>query len=182
MNPTATPASLIAVEERRDALFGTLPLLVLVAFLFAAAAVIFVLDRTLGPSLFPLWLLFIVLATVATVGALVSGLYAEDRPMTSGPEPREAPPAPTSGGRDWRTDFGRPVPEVVKTRRSPAAPWDEDAIATATPRSAPAPDPPPPDPSSDVTRALDEIAQIQRELMTRRPSKGTPATDPAARP
>src|SRR5580658_5352835 len=157
MNSHANASALTPSSDQREAIRGTLPLLLLGAFLFVAAYFLFLLDPVLGPSIFPLWALFVVLGGITSVGAFVSWVYAEDRPT----EPAAAP-------------FAAPV-TVASPSATATEPWNEDLIPlSATP--APPPPAPVPEEPSDIARALDEIAEIQRELMARRvPPKRTPA-------
>jgi hypothetical protein len=191
MNSNATPSSLAPRIDRREAVLGTMPLLILVGFLLAAALFIFLLNPSLGPTIFPLWGLFLVLGVIAAGGASVSLLYAEERvpsvPAVPGSAdattPSRSPPSLTFA----REEFGRPVPDV--TRSAPASPaltpvrvvaepWDEDALpVTAVPAAPPIT----PERPSDISRALDEIADIQRELLGRRAPSSPAPPDAAAR-
>jgi hypothetical protein len=181
MNSHANASALTPSSDQREAILGTLPLLLLGAFLLVSAYFLFLLDPVLGPRIFPLWALFVVLGGITSVGAFVSWVYAEDRPTEPAAAPFAAPVTVGSPAADWRGDFGRPSPDVARPVLVPSPPatatepWNEDLIPlSATP--APPPPAPVPEEPSDIARALDEIAEIQRELMARRvPPKRTPA-------
>jgi hypothetical protein len=179
MNSTATSSPLARREDPREALLGTLPLLILVAFLFAAAYFIFLLNPALGTRDFPLWSLFVVLGAITSVGALVSWFYSEDRPDDGTAAERAASRPPPAAPANGREDFGRPVPEVVRPVAAPVVPgnepWNEDTIPAVSPPAAPTTMVATAS-SSDVERALEEIAQIQRDLASRRPPTGSAST------
>jgi hypothetical protein len=159
-----------------------LPLVVLTGALFAASIVTYLDYRAAGPGYFPLYGLFLTLGFVSAIGSVISWFFATDEPeLAPGSEfpryPRESPTATTT-----RTDLGRPAPEVSSARSaapSPrglsataaapdgtAEPWDEDALPPAAPRG-PRPILTTPDDPGDIQRALEEIAEIQRELASR---------------
>ncbi|HTW40219.1 MAG TPA: hypothetical protein VMF04_05120 [Thermoplasmata archaeon] len=184
MNSHANASALAPSADQREAVRGTLPLLLLVAFLFVAAYFIFLLDPALGPSEFPLWSLFVVLGIIAGAGAFVSWVYADDRPSDPSPAATPAVAEPALTVADRRSEFGRPVPDVARPERSaappaPAAePWNEDLVPVS---AASAPAPPAPEAPSEISRALDEIDDIQRELMGRRPARKDPVGNSAGR-
>jgi hypothetical protein len=163
-------------------LLGALPLIVLTGFLFVATYLTYHAYPKVGPYNFPLWGLLMTLGFVAAIGAVVSGFFATD-----GPVPPRAPRGRGSGARppdgsDSRADFGRPVPLAPTTGKSagtaggparPAAiaqpqakPWDEDVLPPVPPRG-PRPVLTTLDDPGEIGRALQEIADIQRELAAR---------------
>jgi hypothetical protein len=189
MNSNAASSQLAHPAEPHEALLGTLPLLILVAFLLVAASFTFLLNRNLGPAIFPLWSLFAVLGVIAGLGACVSWFYSDDHPDRAEVATARVGATVPTGAPASRRDFGRPAPEVV--RAPPAAPnasadepWNEDLVpvsAAAAARPTPASEAPSPEPPSDVSRALDEIDDIQRQLIARRPPTAPTESDGAAR-
>ncbi|MGA9839710.1 MAG: hypothetical protein WBF81_00840 [Thermoplasmata archaeon] len=179
------------VEDPRTALIRTLPLAVLTVVLFVGGYVAYRVAPLLGPANFPLFGLLFTLGFVAAVGTVLSWFFATDEPQPSG-EVETARPAPSTDATPLsRAEFGRPPPEVVPPKVAApisvdpvipsvaAAPWDEDVLPPVTPRG-PRPVLTTPNDPGDIGRALEEIAEIQRELASRRPSPA-PRADSAAR-
>ncbi|MGC2360065.1 MAG: hypothetical protein WA691_07165 [Thermoplasmata archaeon] len=178
MNPSAQPA---ADPDPVSPLVGTLPLIGLTAALLGGAYLIHLGFPRLGPSNFPLWGLLLTLGFVAAFGAVVSFFFATDETESSVPSAEAESPK----GRTSRSDFGRPIPDLTpKTPPSPLtsgtglaaaaggappAPWDEDVLPPV-PARGPRPVLTTPDDPGDIGRALEEIADIQRELSARRAS------------
>ena len=186
MSSHVAAASFPAGDDPHGAILGTVPLLILVGFLFVAAYFVFLLSPTLGPSVFPLWGLFVALGIIAAAGAFVSWAYSADEVPVARARTRSiaAPASPSSTER--RSDFGRPTPDIARVENAvPApvvtAPWDEDVLPLPVSRAQPFPDVAAPPPPSDISRALDEIADIQRQLMTRRDPTPPPPAAPSAR-
>ena len=182
------------VEDRRATALGTLPLALVAAALFAAAVAEYLDDPTLGPARYPLWGLFLTLAIVASVGTFVSWFFAADLPASSAEETAGAATASRAEGQSSRTDLGRPRPETAAAPRPKAfargtrggttasdesEPWDEDVLPPAE-EKGPRPVLTSPYDPGDIGRALEEIADIQRELMARR-STSPAVADASAR-
>ena len=157
-----------------------MPLLVLTALLFLGAFVLLAVEPRMGAGRFPLWSLLFTLGIVAAIGTTVSWFYASDAGET---EPAASVPAAPPVVR--RLDFGRPSPEVG-TRSNPTrpvraanaektAPWDEDVLPPVVPRG-PRPVLTTLDDPGEIGRALEEIADIQRQLAARPPASAAGAT------
>ncbi len=172
---------------RRSSFFGTLPLIVLTGILFAGAYLVYLRASRLGPGNFPLWGLLITLGFVAAIGAVVSWFFATDVDGVSS-KGIETPSGDARGaGHGPRNDLGRPVPDLGARPAAPGPssglgravavadpsaarhpePWDEDALPPVAARG-PRPVLTTLDDPGDIGRALEEIADIQRELSTRR--------------
>ncbi|MCI4339395.1 MAG: hypothetical protein L3J68_03580 [Thermoplasmata archaeon] len=175
---------------------ATLPLLVLTFALFLGSYLVYLEAPHLGPVNFPLWGLMLTLGFVAAIGSVVSWFFAtddrgstveEEEPTSSDAAPD--PPLP-------RKAFGRPAPELVPpiaplgpssglghaaavAGTKPAAPWDEDALPPVSARG-PRPVLTTLDDPGEIGRALEEIADIQRQLTTR-PSPAAGRTEAPAR-
>jgi hypothetical protein len=177
--------------EPKSGLVGTLPLLALTFLLFLGAYLVYLGAPHLGPINFPLWGLLLVLGFVAAIGSVVSWFFAtDDRPArVRDPAPAAHEAAPERHAS--REDFGRPAPALAP-RNAPAvapsglgraaavagttaaAPWDEDALPPVSARG-PRPVLTTPDDPGEIGRALEEIADIQRQLATRPPPTATRA-------
>ena len=195
MTRSADPPPDAPSPARRSPLVGTLPLIVLTAGLFVASYLVFQWDPRLGPYNFPLYGLLLTLGFIAAIGAVVSWFFATDGSVPARAPMEDGDEKGTDAARSRRDDFGRPVPEV--TRRSsgeqPASgvgravaagghstdPWNEDVLPPVVPHG-PRPVLTTPDDPGDIARALEEIADIQRELATRRPGT-VPPTDRSTR-
>ncbi len=177
--------------ERWDrALIGTLPLIGLTAALLIMSDVFYAYEPHAGPAHFPLWGLLLTLGLVAGVGASVSWFFAtDDQP----PESRS--PAKTGRARASvkaeRVDFGRPTPEVAAhpgpvvgvpqpASTTASEPWNEDVLPPAT-AHGPRPVWTTPDDPGEIAQALEEIAEIQRQLTTRPRSRPASVAEPLAR-
>jgi hypothetical protein len=173
---------------------GTLPLILLTAVLFAGAFAAYRIAPRLGPDNFPLWGLLLTLGFVAAIGSAVSWFFAVDEPAPVAPARVVVEVTPASTRTEARSELGRPAPEVVAARPvsppsvgsgvgvaatlTPAEPWNEDALPPVSPRG-PRPVLTTLDDPGDIGRALQEIADIQRELSTRRPTGDATAKTPA---
>ncbi len=143
----------------------------LTALLFLSAFVLLAVEPRMSVGRFPLWSLLFTLGIVAAIGTTISWFYASDDLES---EPAESAPAPTPAAR--RADFGRPLPEVgaggSSGRSAPVtatpstAPWDEDVLPPVVPRG-PRPVLTTLDDPGEIGRALEEIAEIQRQLAAR---------------
>ena len=162
----------------RNPLWGTLPLLTVTVLLFVGAFVLLFMEPRAGAGRFPLWSLLFTLGIVAAIGSTISWFYAEDE---AEPESIASGVAPVPTPR--RSDFGRPLPEVggrpAPGRPVPAgardtAPWDEDVLPPVV-AHGPRPVLTTLDDPGEIGRALEEIAEIQRQLATRRPAAPTAA-------
>jgi hypothetical protein len=159
-----------------DSVRGSLPLLVLTGLLFTGAAVLRWLYPRLGPYSFPLWGLLLTLGFVAAIGSIVSLFFAEeDERRLDAPERTTGPVAADSPSE--RDGFGRPSPDLaisppsappasVAERADATKPWDEDVLPPA-PVRGPRPVLTTLDDPGDIARALEEIAEIQRQLASR---------------
>jgi hypothetical protein len=175
-----------ALDERRSTLYGTLPLALLTGALFLGAFVAYREYSSIGPGIFPLWGLLVVLGFVASIGTVLSWFFATDEPVPAGRTPSAAAVQPVNPPVPSRADFGRPPPDVraprgragpvgvvagVQPPVSPAAePWDEDVLPPPIVRG-PRPILTTPEDPGDIAHALEELEDIQRELTTR----GAPA-------
>lgn len=194
MSSTPYPRADEPATDGLNSIIGTLPLLVLTAILFVGSYVTYLYSPHLGPDSFPLWGLMLTLGFVAAIGSVVSWFFAaeENEPAHSvtATDSEGSPP----DGATSRAGFGRPAPDSVARRLSPPGvsnsvveiapkvldvePWDEDAlppVATHGPRPVltTLEDP------GDIGRALEEIADIQRQLATRRASAAAGSQAPA---
>jgi hypothetical protein len=192
-NPEPTPPE-NPEDDRGASLWGTLPLIALTAVLYVGAYVAYRSFRTLGPANFPLWGLLFTLGFVGAIGAVVSWFFATDDHEPAPGSPRESRVDTPSPSSDPRADFGRPIPSltphppptptatVVGGTAAVAvetpAPWDEDALPPVAARG-PRPVLTTPEDPGDIRRALEEIAEIQRELSVRRPVPVGPRESPA---
>ncbi len=172
--------------EHGSGLWGTLPLLVLTALLFVGAVLVYLTYPQIGPDHFPIWGLLLTLGFVAAIGSTVSYFWAVDEPTAE---------ATGAGGQTpvapGRADLGRPAPDVVRrpdpagtaptagAAGSSADPWDEDVLPPAAPKG-PRPVLTTPDDPGDIGRALEEIAEIQRQLVVRTKAP-TPSAEAPAR-
>jgi hypothetical protein len=152
------------------AFWGTLPLLSATMLLFLGAFAMFTFAPHAGAGRFPLWSLLFTLGIVAAIGSTFSWFYASDEPDDS-ESPLDAALSPA--GR--RPDFGRPVPEVGPrpsatvegaVGASGTKPWDEDVLPPAV-AHGPRPILTTLDDPGEIGRALEEIAEIQRQLAAR---------------
>lgn len=162
----------------------------LTAGLLIMSDVFFAYEPHAGPAHFPLWGLLLTLGLVAAVGASVSWFFATDEPT-----PETLPRAKTGGARSSarseRKDYGRPAPEVASGSPSgrgsavpPAVvvsePWNEDVLPPAT-AHGPRPVWTTPDDPGEIAQALEEIAEIQRQLTARPRSLPASVVEPLAR-
>jgi hypothetical protein len=190
VSPIDAPA-----EDWHAGLLGALPLGFLTGALFLGAYVTYADYRSVGPGNYPLWGLFLTLGFVAAIGTVVSWFFATDE-LESAPSPPEHDSSDrTRSGRISESEFGRPAPEIVGTRgtsgpssgvgaavvtaSASVEPWDEDVLPPAVARG-PRPVLTSPYDPGDIGRALEEIADIQRDLAARRPSS-VPGSEATAR-
>lgn len=171
--------------EHGSGLWGTLPLLVLTGLLFVGAVLVYLTYPQLGPYHFPIWGLLLTLGFVGAIGSTVSYFWAVDEPSAEVADAGGQSPAPPA-----RADLGRPAPEVVRrpdparsapavgAARSSADPWDEDVLPPVAPKG-PRPVLTTPDDPGDIGRALEEIAEIQRQLVVRTKAAAPSAEAPA---
>ena len=178
----------------RSQIAGALPLIVLTAVLFVASYLTYLSYPRVGPDHFPLWGLLMTLGFVAAIGAVVSGFFATDGPVPARVPRDRGSVARPPGATDSRTDFGRPAPLAATSSNSagpsagparPAAtapsqvePWNEDALPPA-PARGPRPLLTTLDDPGQIGRALQEIADIQRELAARQRTVRKPTEAPA---
>ena len=152
--------------------------------------VFFAYDPHAGPAHFPLWGLLLTLGLVAAVGASVSWFFATDDD-TPESRPTTRPKRAAGSRRTAPSDFGRPAPELAASGASgagsagPAAtvapePWNEDVLPPAT-AHGPRPVWTTPDDPGEIARALEEIAEIQRQLTARPRSRPASVAEPLAR-
>jgi hypothetical protein len=178
----ADPAD--APPHVRSPILGTLPLIVLTGALFVGAYFVHQVAPTTGPYNFPLWGLLMTLGFIAAIGAVVSWFFATDEPSRNAPTTDVDSGAGDLVSRRARGDFGRPVPEVARAATPSASaaraaePWNEDLLPPVAPHR-PRPVLTTPDDPGDIARALDEIADIQRELAAPRSTTGNPRESPA---
>ncbi len=180
-------------DEDLSALRATLPLLALTGLLIVAAAVIYLYRPRFGPDDFPIWGLFLTLGFVAAIGSVVSWFWAVDDRETAAVASTNAYRAPSPS----REEFGRPTPDFASRGKvarpsggpdragaspSPALanPWDEDVLPPVA-AHGPRPVWTTPDDPGDIARALEEIAEIQRQLTTRPRSRPASVAEPLAR-
>lgn len=183
-----------AAARRDSTLAGTLPLIVLTSIFFAGSWLAYVWFPRVGPARFPLWGLLVILGFMAAIGAVVSWFFATDEgEVSTGSADGKAffPPQP---GSTTQGDFGRPAPGPITTpTRSEATggagpitgapegnlePWDEDVLPPAAVHG-PRPVLTTLDDPGSVGRALEEIADIQRQLLARRMATDGPS-EPSA--
>lgn len=179
---TAGSKSSGSIED--SPLRGSLPLLILTSLLFLGAFVLLAVEPRMGAGRFPLWSLLFTLGIVAAIGTTISWFYASEQE-----EADAGPPVPAAPFAARRTDFGRPSPEVgarpnpIRTVRAigaeKTAPWDEDVLPPVVPRG-PRPVLTTLDDPGEIGRALEEIAEIQRQLAAR-PATGAGGTTASAR-
>jgi hypothetical protein len=176
------------------ALLGTFPLIFVTAVLFAASYITFLADPLLGPDRFPFWILLVALAVVASIGCVVSFFFATDEEREAAPTDVQGQPADSSPSAKGTREFGRPSPAIearATTSRSSGgpsavagrgrgspAPWDEDVLPPL-PARGPRPVLTTLDDPGDIGRALEEIADIQRQLAARPAARPAPADAPA---
>lgn len=169
--------------DPQNALLGTLPLIVLTGALFVTSYLVFASYPSLGPGNFPLWGLLLTLGFVAGIGAVVSGFYATGDAESPQGSSVATPPAAGALLRA-RADLGRPAPDLSRTAdypgpltgvEVPAAlgaatpqPWDEDSLPPVGVHG-PRPVLTTLDDPGEIGRALAEIEEIQRQLVTRPP-------------
>jgi len=192
---TASPGESRAPRSDGENLWNeirsTLPLLALTGALFSLSIAFFVLFPRAGPRTFPLWGLLLTLGFVAAIGSAVSLFFATEEPGQTEAGDRSA----DTGGkrRVGSREFGRPAPEITPLAAHPIAartpalvgsnagtepdPWNEDLLPPAAIRG-PRPVLTTLDDPGDISRALEEIAEIQRQLATR---PTTAAADTPAR-
>jgi len=171
----------------------SLPLLLVTTLLLVGAAVIHSMSPWFGPPNFPLWGLLLVLGIVAAIGTIVSLFFATDDEPEHGPEvtPGDAGSKAIASSRGAGEGFGRPLPDsVVRPNASsassstvaaigkPADPWDEDLLPRV-PARGPRPVLTTLEDPGDIGRALEEIAEIQRQLAGRPASARNGADAPA---
>ncbi|MGA8541928.1 MAG: hypothetical protein WB947_00060 [Thermoplasmata archaeon] len=194
MNPATSPAPDRPTTDLRSALYATLPLVALTLVLFVTSYLIYLSYPGVGADHFPLWGLLITLGFIAAIGATVSGFFAVGPNELASPSERGAPAGPSSGPRRARVEFGRPVPEVSRnlaasvptsgaatttaTAQASAEPWNEDLLPPVAPRG-PRPVLTTLEDPGDIARALEEIADIQRQLSARRPPPTAHSETPA---
>jgi hypothetical protein len=190
MNPPARPAPDVEPDDPVSAFVGTLPLIGLTAALFAGAYLIHLEYPRLGPGNFPLWGLLLTLGFVAAIGAAISWLFATDETDST----EASTEAESPRGRASRSELGRPLPDLAPPASpSPPSsgvgravagggaappPWDEDVLPPVVARG-PRPVLTTLDDPGDIGRALEEIADIQRELSARRASALSTSETPA---
>ena len=151
--------------------WASMPLMALTALLFLGAFVTLAFESRTGVGRFPLWSLLFTLGIVAAIGTTISWFYASDDPDREG---ADSTPLATPAAR--RSEFGRPPPDVgpggsraqspVVTGAATTAPWDEDVLPPVVPRG-PRPVLTTLDDPGEIGRALEEIAEIQRQLAAR---------------
>jgi len=178
---TTSPAKVLPPAGHSPA-HGALPLIGLTGILFAAALALFALAPAWGPNHLPLYELHLGLAIVAANGSTVSWFYGSDE--------AEAPPAQSRPRPATAQELGRPAPEVRSIGPGPdraasqpravarAKPWDEDPLPPAV-AHGPRPVLTTPDDPGEIGRALEEIAEIQRQLVTRSRTDGPAPESPA---
>lgn len=181
--------------DRDRSIQETIPLLVMTALLFVGAAILRWQSPRLGPDNFPLWGLLLTLGVVAAIGSIVSLFFAaedeRDRgtltqaPTTGAPLP--AHPDRNGFGRPPPTSDPRPGPAVLTTGgvSAPAPsdagvtePWDEDVLPQV-PARGPRPVLTTPDDPGEIGRALEEIEEIQRQLVSRTAPRAAAGDAPA---
>lgn len=168
--------------------FGSsLPLLLVAAALFAGGYALRSTAATVGPGLFPLWDLLVVLGFVAGIGGVLSWFFVDS------PEVGRVEDEGDTGAMDSRSESGRPRPETTSSRRPPMPtgglavaltmagpplpPWSEDDIPLTPPWIPPLPLAAggPTVPSElrpdGIDQVLAEIDGIQRDAAARRSSE-----------
>lgn len=178
------PDPVKASDDPHPSLRETLPLLILTGAFFAGSYALYLTHPRLGPGNFPIWGLLLTLGCVAGIGSTVSWFFATDDVTTPAGIERPGSTVALAPVRGVHNDFGRPVPEtaprdhsagppdsaakaVVRTR-TPSAPWDEDVLPPVTAKG-PRPVLTTPEDPGEIGRALEEIADIQRQLAARPP-------------
>jgi hypothetical protein len=185
-SPNALHEDPAQTEGLGKAVRGTLPLLMITGALFFVSVVFFAYYRNVGPRDFPLWGLLLTLGFVSAIGSSVSVFFAaeDEEPESTG----EGSIPSTGESRSDRDEFGRPKPDLVDPgpgsptvgpvtprvpgRAAEVQPWSEDTLPPAVLRG-PRPVLTTLDDPGDISRALEEIAEIQRQLVARAPA--TPA-------
>ncbi len=180
----STPRGL--ATDRHSALVGTLPLITLTGALIAGAYLSFLASPKLGQGNYPLWGLLLTLGFVAAIGSVVSWFFAtdDDEPSVRPKERARGDDSPTP--RTPRNELGRPapdltarpssqsppggaVPAVAAAKPKVADPWNEDVLPPI-PSKGPRPVLTTLEDPGDIGRALEEIAEIQRQLAVRPPT------------
>ena len=197
MSSTTDPNSGPPSADPDSPLRGTLPLIVLSVAFFVGAYVAFVVYPHLGPDNFPIWGFLLTMGFVAAIGSTVSWFFATDdvESLRARSDAAETATATPGSARGKRKEFGRPAPDRVRPAtlegpssgvgamaarsKATADPWDEDALPPVAPRG-PRPLLATPDDPGDIGRALEEIAEIQRQLVTR-PTVSRSSDRPPAR-
>jgi hypothetical protein len=196
MTEPADPPPGDSTDELPSAFFGALPLILLCGALFCAADIIYFTHPGWGPYFLPIYALLLILGVIAAIGAIVAGFFATETPARAElPEPNAVGGGTAHVDGRPREEFGRPVPDVslphapgsgsggyataLPPTRAEAEPWNEDLIPPAPPRG-PRPVWTTPDDPGDIAHVLEEIADIQRELSTRKPNP-VPKPDASAR-
>lgn len=156
---------------RTSGFFESLPLLVGAVALFLAGLVTWWSGLHLGPTIFPLWAVFVVAGFVVSIGVVLSWFFAEGSIYEGAPAASPKRDFPRSSTA--RTDLGRPRPDIasppprpVPPRAEPLAPWDEGPVPAERPSPPPAPIRE--RPVGDADTILDEIEEIQRALHPQR--------------
>jgi hypothetical protein len=177
------PADRDRAPDKLDALSGTLPMIVLTALLLVGSYLTYLSYRQIGPDRFPIWGLLLTLGIVAALGSIVSWFFATDEGSVAPGEEGEQRSRPAGSPKIARGDYGRPAPDLVSPPNTSepvlggtaptgeaaahdSAPWSEDGLPPAAPRG-PRPVLTTPDDPGDISRALEEIAEIQRQLASR---------------
>ena len=182
---------------------ASVPLLSVTGALFIGSYVVYREYPNVGPDHFPLWGLLLTLGFVAAIGSVLSWFFATgtDETEVTARDDQAGDASPDSPVP--RREFGRPVPDRAARPPVPArsgiatpavaaagagvtggggsasAPWDEDVLPPVAAKG-PRPVLTTLDDPGEIGRALEEIADIQRQL-TARPSARPAVAESSAR-